>query len=60
MRQRQEVQEMLDQIQDPDRIWPGQVFTMPNATPEGDPIDWDALGDRVTEGEEPNQDVQAQ
>ncbi len=24
------------QIEDPDRIWPGQVFKMPEKTPEGD------------------------
>jgi nucleoid-associated protein YgaU len=36
-----------DQIRDPDKIWPGQVFTMPDKTQEGEETDWQALGDQV-------------
>lgn len=32
------------QIRDPDRIWPGQVFTVPNQTREGERADMDAAG----------------
>lgn len=28
-----------EQISDPDRIWPGQVFRVPDQTPEGEPAD---------------------
>jgi len=33
-----------DQIHDPNRIWPGQVFTLPGETPEGEQADLDAIG----------------
>jgi nucleoid-associated protein YgaU len=32
-----------DQIRDPDRIWPGQVFNVPGKTPEGDAADMTAV-----------------
>lgn len=32
-----------DQISDPDRIWPGQVFSVPEKTPEGDDADMTAV-----------------
>lgn len=32
-----------DQIRDPDRIWPGQVFNVPEKTPEGDAADMTAV-----------------
>lgn len=38
-----------DQISDPDRIWPGQVFALPGKTPEGDQADLDAIGDQAVE-----------
>lgn len=37
-----------DQISDPDRIWPGQVFAVPEETPEGEKADMKAVGDRAT------------
>ena len=37
-----------DQIEDPDLIWPGQVFTVPKKTEEGETADLERLGDRVT------------
>ncbi len=36
------------QISDPNRIWPGQVFKLPQETDSGEKADFDALGDRVT------------
>lgn len=35
-----------DQISDPDRIWPGQVFSVPEKTPEGDDADMTAVKDQ--------------
>ncbi|WP_353646454.1 LysM peptidoglycan-binding domain-containing protein [Mesorhizobium sp. WSM2239] len=32
-----------NQIEDPDRIWPGQVFRVPERTREGDPADMEAV-----------------
>ena len=37
-----------EQIQDPDRIWPGQVFRMPDKTKEGETTDMSAIGDQAT------------
>jgi nucleoid-associated protein YgaU len=37
-----------DQIQNPNRIWPGQVFQMPNSTSEGEKADMSRLGDQAT------------
>lgn len=36
-----------DQIRDPDLIWPGQIFTLPGETREGERADFGALGERV-------------
>lgn len=37
-----------DQIDDPDKIWPGQVFKLPGQSREGEPADLTGLGDQVT------------
>lgn len=36
------------QIADPDRIWPGQVFKVPEKTTEGEAADMTGMGDQVT------------
>lgn len=36
-----------DQIRDPNRIWPGQVFAVPHETAEGEQADMDALADQA-------------
>lgn len=36
-----------DQISDPDRIWPGQVFKVPEKTGEGEAADMDAVADQT-------------
>ena len=36
-----------DQISDPDRIWPGQVFRVPGTSKEGEAADLKALGDQA-------------
>ena len=36
------------QIADPDKIWPGQVFTVPEKSREGEAADLKALGDQAT------------
>lgn len=41
-----------DQIHDPNRIWPGQVFSVPGETPEGDKADMDAVGDQAVQPED--------
>ena len=41
-----------DQIQNPDRIWPGQVFTVPTETPEGEQADLGAIGDQAVKPED--------
>lgn len=38
-----------DQIRDPDRIWPGQVFTVPAETAEGEAADLEALGEQAVD-----------
>ena len=38
-----------DQIRDPDMIWPGQVFTVPKETPEGEKADAAELEKRWAE-----------
>ncbi len=35
-----------DQIADPDLIWPGQVFRVPEKTSEGESADMEAIADR--------------
>jgi nucleoid-associated protein YgaU len=37
-----------EQIRDPDMIWPGQVFRMPDRTKEGEAADMTAIGDQAT------------
>ncbi|MER9946731.1 LysM peptidoglycan-binding domain-containing protein [Mesorhizobium sp. M0047] len=37
-----------DQISDPDRIWPGQVFKVPEKSKEGEAADLKAMGKQVT------------
>lgn len=37
-----------DQIQDPDRIWPGQVFRVPDKSHEGEKADMSTLGSQAT------------
>lgn len=37
-----------DQIEDPDRIWPGQVFTVPEETDEGEKADMSSIADQAT------------
>lgn len=45
-----------DQIRDPDLIWPGQIFSVPGETAEGEEADLDAISDQlVREGETPDE-----
>jgi nucleoid-associated protein YgaU len=37
-----------DQIRDPDRIWPGQVFKVPSKSKEGENADLKAMGEQMT------------
>jgi nucleoid-associated protein YgaU len=37
-----------DQIADPDMIWPGQVFKVPESTKQGEPANLKAMGNQVT------------
>ena len=37
-----------DQIRDPDRIWPGQVFKVPQKSKEGEAADLKAMGEQAT------------
>lgn len=37
-----------DQISNPDRIWPGQVFKVPQKSKEGEDADMKAMGDQMT------------
>ena len=37
-----------EQISDPDRIWPGQVFKVPEKTVEGEEADMKAVGEQAT------------
>lgn len=37
-----------DQISDPDKIWPGQVFKLPEKSREGEAADMTVLGDQMT------------
>ena len=39
------------QIADPDRIWPGQVFSVPGKTEEGEAANMDAVADQVAPAE---------
>ncbi len=40
-----------DQISDPDRIWPGQVFNVPGRTAEGEPADMTAVKEQAAPGD---------
>ncbi|TIX81739.1 MAG: LysM peptidoglycan-binding domain-containing protein, partial [Mesorhizobium sp.] len=37
-----------DQIRNPDRIWPGQVFKVPEKSQEGEAANLKAMGDQMT------------
>ncbi|NUS18409.1 MAG: LysM peptidoglycan-binding domain-containing protein [Mesorhizobium sp.] len=37
-----------DQIRNPDRIWPGQVFKVPSTSKEGEAADMKAMGEQMT------------
>lgn len=37
-----------DQIRNPDRIWPGQVFKVPEKSQEGEAANLEAMGDQMT------------
>ncbi|MGX8008683.1 LysM peptidoglycan-binding domain-containing protein [Mesorhizobium sp. ORM8.1] len=37
-----------DQIRDPDRIWPGQVFKVPSKSKEGEDADMKSMGEQAT------------
>lgn len=39
-----------EQISDPDRIWPGQVFAVPDKTDKGEAADMSAVADRIAPG----------
>jgi nucleoid-associated protein YgaU len=41
-----------DQIRDPDRIWPGQIFSVPSETAEGEQADLDSLADQLVPAEQ--------
>ncbi|WP_159593702.1 LysM peptidoglycan-binding domain-containing protein [Chelativorans xinjiangense] len=41
-----------DQIRDPDRIWPGQIFALPERTEQGEEADLGAIGDQAVSPEE--------
>ncbi|MFC5583874.1 LysM peptidoglycan-binding domain-containing protein [Nitratireductor kimnyeongensis] len=43
-----------DQIEDPDRIWPGQVFAVPESTEEGEAADMNAIEDQTVDPENAN------
>ena len=43
-----------DQIEDPDRIWPGQVFAVPESTEEGEAADMEAIEDQMVKPENAN------
>ena len=38
-----------DQIEDPDLIWPGQIFAVPHATKEGETANMKAIASQTTE-----------
>lgn len=42
-----------DQIQDPDRIWPGQVFRVPEKSKEGEAANMDAMGEQAMPAPKP-------
>jgi len=40
-----------EQIRDPDMIWPGQIFTVPDTTREGEKANLDAVGEQAVKPE---------
>lgn len=42
-----------DQIRDPDRIWPGQVFRVPEKSKEGEAANMDAMGEQAMPAPKP-------
>jgi nucleoid-associated protein YgaU len=38
-----------DQIRDPDLILPGQVFSVPSSTPEGEAANMEAIGEQAVD-----------
>jgi nucleoid-associated protein YgaU len=40
-----------DQIRNPDLIWPGQVFSVPEKTESGEDADMSAVADRIPEAQ---------
>ncbi|MEO5325490.1 LysM peptidoglycan-binding domain-containing protein [Mesorhizobium sp. CC13] len=44
-----------DQISDPDRIWPGQVFRVPEKSKEGEAANMDAMGEQAMPAQAPKQ-----
>ncbi|WP_269931563.1 LysM peptidoglycan-binding domain-containing protein [Aminobacter sp. HY435] len=42
-----------DQISDPDRIWPGQVFRVPEKSKEGEAANMDAIGEQAMPAPKP-------
>lgn len=44
-----------DQIRDPDRIWPGQVFRVPEKSKEGEAANMDAMGEQAMPEPAPKQ-----
>ncbi|MEX0955574.1 MAG: Ig-like domain-containing protein [Rhizobiaceae bacterium] len=45
------------QIADPDMIWPGQVFSVPDETDEGEAADMSAVAEQVADPEDASEDV---
>ena len=37
-----------EHISNPDRIWPGQVFKVPETSKEGEAADYKSMGDQIT------------
>ncbi len=46
-----------EQIADPDRIWPGQVFSVPSETGEGEAADMSAVAEQVADPEAESDDI---
>jgi nucleoid-associated protein YgaU len=46
-----------DQIADPDMIWPGQVFSVPGETEEGEEADMSAVAEQMADPDETSEDV---
>ena len=46
-----------EQISDPDRIWPGQVFSVPSETDEGEEADMSAVAEQMADPSDITEDV---